>query len=44
MTSEIKENKIDTSNEEVTHLKFVEIGHQITTTNYPSPVSFWKIF
>ena len=44
MTSEIKENEIDTSNEGVTHL---EIGHQITTTNYLSPVRilpFWKIF
>ena len=45
MTFEIKENEIDTSNEEVTHLEFV--GYQITITNYSSPVRilpFWKIF
>ena len=47
MTSEIKENEIDTSNEKVTHLEFVGDRHQITTMNYPSLVRilpFWNIF
>ena len=47
MTSEIKENEIDTSNEEVTHLEFVgdrasDYDHELSVSG--ENITFWKIF